>query len=490
MRGLSVEGRQLPNWAIGLITIAIVLLGSVIAMSKLLGVRMPWQGGFEVQAVFSSAQTLQRSYQVRIAGVQVGEVTEVEPLGGTDDDLRGALVTMSLTDDAGPIHEDATFQLRPRLFLDGNLFVELRPGSPPADVVDEGHTFPVTQTSNSVQLDQVLTTLQADVRGNLQTLLDELGDGLVRHGGATGLREYFASSAPANRYSAEVGEGLLGTEEGDLSGFIKGLDRVVAGLGRDDESLQGFVTNLRTFSGSLAAQDAALGEAIERLPGALRAGEPAFTALDSAFPSLRAFAREALPGVRSTASSLRPAIPFARQLRGLMSRPETRGLVADLRPTIPDLARLVDRTGPFLTQTRALSSCFNEVFIPWSNDSVKPVDPTGTYPHGPAGRVFEETGYTLTGLTGIARNSDANGNYARVLGGGGPNIVEFPAFDGEPDKFGLIPFPLLGAMPTLEDSERSPFRPDVPCERQEPPNLEGTLGNAPPQSPAPTGGRR
>ena len=67
-------------------------------------------------------------------------------------------------------------KLRPRLFLEGNLFVDLKPGSPNAPEADDGHTFPVGQTAVAVQLDQVLTTLQADVRADLQILLDEFGN--------------------------------------------------------------------------------------------------------------------------------------------------------------------------------------------------------------------------------------------------------------------------------------------------------------------------
>ena len=58
-------------------------------------------------------------------------MTEVEHL--TDEDGNGldaAVVTMKIKEDAQPIREDATMQLRPRLFLEGNLFVDVQPGQP------------------------------------------------------------------------------------------------------------------------------------------------------------------------------------------------------------------------------------------------------------------------------------------------------------------------------------------------------------------------
>ena len=69
-------------------------------------------------------------------------------------------------------------QLRPRLFLEGNLFVDLQPGIPGARRSSKRHVIPLEQTSSSVQFDQVLTTLQAPVREDLQVFLEEFGDAL------------------------------------------------------------------------------------------------------------------------------------------------------------------------------------------------------------------------------------------------------------------------------------------------------------------------
>ena len=71
-------------------------------------------------------------------------------------------------------------QLRPRLFLEGNLFVDLHPGSPGAPELSSGSLVPENQTSISVQFDQVLTSLQAPVREDLQIFLKEFGGALVQ----------------------------------------------------------------------------------------------------------------------------------------------------------------------------------------------------------------------------------------------------------------------------------------------------------------------
>ena len=109
------------------------------------------------------------------------------PAGDEPTGQQAAVVTMELNEDALPLHEDATFKLRPRLFLEGNYFVDVQPGQP--ERAGDGRRTTrsrSTRPSNSVQLDQVLTTLQGDVRADLQTFLDQFGNALVearRRGG-------------------------------------------------------------------------------------------------------------------------------------------------------------------------------------------------------------------------------------------------------------------------------------------------------------------
>lgn len=483
---MSNRRSRLPNWVLGLIAVAIVLVALFLAFTR----SVPWGGGTEVTAVFNSAQNLRVNSPVRIAGVEVGKVTGVEPLdpgsageGTASSATTGAVVTMELDDAGLPLKEDARFTLRPRLFLEGNLFVDVRPGSPSSPVVDPGdYTFPPSQTANTVQLDQILTSaFQADVRRDLQVFLDQFGTALVDAGGARSLRTLNEVSPGAFRYTSEVNQALLGERPHDLSSLVVNLGRVVRGLGADQPALQDLITNLRIASGSFAQQSAPLEAAIAELPVTIAAGNSAFASLNAAFPSTRAFAREILPGVRTAPATLDAATPLLRQL-DLLARPrELRGLVADLRPTVPDLATLTREAVPLLEQTRALSSCFNNVVIPWANDRVSG---GGAYDaeHGSHGRVFEETGYGLAGIAGESRSGDANGQYIRVIGAGGTNTVTSTDLStGGTPLAGVTPFEIDGSMPALSASAKTPFKPDAPCENQDPPNLDALPGPAPTQ---------
>ena len=70
-------------------------------------------------------------------------------------------------------------KIRPRIFLEGNWFIELQPGSPSAPTLHSGATIPIAQTADPVQLDQVLDALNTDTRENLQHFLIYYGEGLT-----------------------------------------------------------------------------------------------------------------------------------------------------------------------------------------------------------------------------------------------------------------------------------------------------------------------
>jgi phospholipid/cholesterol/gamma-HCH transport system substrate-binding protein len=487
---------KLPNWAVGLILIVVILAASLLAYTKTL----PWSHTFTVKAVFSTSQNIAVNSPVRIAGVEVGKVSAVNHLSADSSDYtaatggsgagsqtggppgrQAAVVSMEINDNGLPIHDDATMSLRPRLFLEGNLFVDLHPGTPESPNASDGHVFPESQTSVSVQLDQVLSTLQSDVRSNLQVFLHSLGDAFIKFGGANGFNQLYRTSGPAFKNTSLVNEALLGTHPNDLSGLVRNLDSTVRALDASRTELQGLIVNFRDVTGALAAHDQELSRAVSLIPGTLDAAHPAFVALNSSFPALRAFAREALPGVRSSPAALDASMPFLRQLRGLVSKPELRGLTHDLRPAIPDLTRLTQRTIPFLHQGRKLASCFNQVIIPWSNSDIPDPDPDATQTDFNHGKVFQETAYGLEGINGESRSGDGNGQYVRVLGASGTNLVSFPDPETGQTFFGSTAFPLLGARPSIQSSAKTPFRPDVRCETQQPPDINSGQAGSPPQ---------
>src|SRR3954447_23103443 len=136
----------------GVIAIVVTLVACYFGFTK----ANPFAQHFELRAAFKTTNNLRPNSPVRIAGVTIGKVTKVERAG--DD---GAIVTLRIDDKGQPIHSDAHVAIRPRIFLEGNFFVDLQPGTPSAPILGDNDIIPVNQTDTPVQLDQILTALQS-----------------------------------------------------------------------------------------------------------------------------------------------------------------------------------------------------------------------------------------------------------------------------------------------------------------------------------------
>jgi phospholipid/cholesterol/gamma-HCH transport system substrate-binding protein len=448
-----VRTRGLSPLAAGLVALVVIAIGCYFGFTK----SNPFADNFEIKAAFKTANDVKPKSPVRIAGVNVGIVKSVETIT-EDPDGAGAIVTMEIQDKGLPIKKDATFKIRPRIFLEGNYFVEVQPGSPSAEPVQEGAVIPVQQTAAPVQFGQVLTALQSDTREDLRIVLDEYGRALA-DGGAKGYNRSIDYWPGAFKNSAIVNEATLGKLEHDLTNYIRGADRFARGLNRNPEALKSLVTDFATTAGAFASQRDALQRAIDELPDTLTVGFRALGELNEAFPPLRRLTADLRPAVRSSGPALDATLPLVKQLRRFTSEPELKGLVRDLRPLVPELTELNEGGVPLQKELRLLSSCSNEVVIPWRNDKIDdPVFPA-------SGPVYEEQVKWLPGIAAESRNFDANGQYVRSLANGAN--YAYPANDGRIFTTGL---PLQGVNPPRADSA-PPLRPDVACETQQQPDL-------------------
>ncbi|MBV9328038.1 MAG: MCE family protein, partial [Chloroflexi bacterium] len=410
----------------GLIGLIAIVVFTYLGFTKFAN---PFASPYMVHATFANANQLRPGSLVRIAGVNVGTVTSVSTVPGcttgNTSQCSAADVTMQLSDEGLPLHKDATFAIRPRIFLEGNFFVDVRPGSPSAPIAPSGYTFAVQQGTQPVQFDQVLTSLQADTRLNLQTLLQEYGRA-VKQGGPS-----FNSSVrywlPAYQYTSLVEHDVLGIQPHDLSNWIAAQGIVSGALDAHPQNLQNLVTDFNRTATAFATQNMALAQAVAELPKTLAVAIPAFNALNADFCAgpqvpncapgpVPTLAKALTPGVENTTAMVNATLPLITQLRLLMQPSELQGLANDLSFTVPALAQLVVETIPFLQNgVRPASSCVANVVYPWSQLTL--TDPHFNASNGfPPHKVYVEAVDFLPGLAGESRNFDANGLYVRVLG--------------------------------------------------------------------------
>ena len=449
---MSPRSDGMSPFRAGILALLLVGLLSYFGFTK----ANPFANPYEFKAVFNDVNNLKPKSPVRIAGVDVGKVVKVEPV---TDGKGAAEVTMELEDNGLPIKKDAELKIRPRIFLEGNFFVDLEPGSPSAHELRADETIPVTQTAAPVQWGDLLTALQSDTRTDLQTFLREYSKGLDK-GGAEGFNEAIKYWEPAYRYSSLANDATLGQDPNhDLQRVLRGQQKTFAAIVKDERSLKELVTNFNVAAGAFAREDTALAASIPALRDTLRVGHPALESLDSALPSLRAFARDALPGVRSSDETLAASLPFITQARLLMSERELRGTARVLRRTIPDVVGFNRTSVPFLRENRALSACTNNMLVPFMDLKV-PNPESGNEAENSDQKVRSQLQRGFPGLAGESRLSDGNNQYFHAgVTPPGDRVRPGPPPDG-------------GSMPM-------PHRPDIPCEEQELPNLHAPGGPIP-----------
>jgi phospholipid/cholesterol/gamma-HCH transport system substrate-binding protein len=461
----------------GLLAAIVVLVFSFFGFSRI----NPFADPYEFTATFQTANNLQPRSPVRVAGVDVGKVTKVEPLpGGTG----AARVTMQMQKKGLPIHRDAHLKIRQRIFLEGNFFVDLQPGTPGSPELEDGGRIPVQQTATPVQFSEILTALQADTRSDLQTFFREYALEGLGNGGAEAYNRALTNAPEALRNVSIANEASLGERRHDLSRLLRGQQRLFDQLAASPETLKDLVTNLNLTAEAFGRNDAALQATVPALRDVLRVGQPSLVALNDALPTLRVFSREALPGTRSSGPTIDASLPFIRQARLLVRRQELRGLAADLRRAIPDLARVNRGTIPLLDNQRALSACTRKVLVPFAKEPIPAPQHADKHPDSTNQPFYKQAPRGLVGLSGESRVTDANTPFFHVQFSSGPANLLVYNESGTP-AFAAVSSPPEGVRPIRPD-KRPVFRPGTPCETQQPPDL-AAAGGTPDQMFTPTG---
>ena len=476
---MARRGRRRPrgsNAVIGLMAVVLAAVVMFFGFTK----DVPFTSGFQVRAQFESANSIRPNSPVRIAGVEVGKVKAVEGMEGSN----GAVLVLELDDAALPLHEDATAKIRPRIFLEGNFFVDLKPGTPAARELDSGETIKITQTATPVQLDEVLTSLQSDSREDLQGVLEGLNATLNSEPTA----EQDAESSPlargqtaaesfndalddipaAERSTAQVLEALLGTaarprrraadpRHGQHRRRARPLRERAQGPDHQPQRHDGDVRRRVGQPAGLdprAAADAARRQrrvrlAQRRLPAdaRLRHRDPARACArrrPRSTPRSRGSSRCTRWSARtSSAGWPRSSRPRAPTWRGSWTaRPS-----CCRRPTWPPSACAT-------SCCRRATSSINDEFTTGEEN-------------------YKEFFYALVGLAGEGQNFDGNGMYVRFQTGGGSQSVSLGSQSSTTGQlFGNNPEVPLGNRPAYP-GKRPPYKPEEPCYQQQIPDVNG-----------------
>lgn len=441
---------------------------------------------FVLKAVFTTETELTIHSPVRIAGVDVGEVTSVRRLVGSS---QAAVVTMDINSNGLPIHADATAGILARIFLEGNFYVDLHPGSPAAPVLGSGDTLPAANTSGPVQVDRVLAALSSDARGDLQTLVQGLGSALngqptaAQDAGqdpsvrgltaAQALNNSLKYSADAFKASAIVNEALLGMAPHDLSQAVLGNEEVFRALASRQSQLANLVTTFGATMAALASRQQDLSDTIAALPPLLRTTNSALTTVNASFGPTKTFARTILPGIEQLDPTIGQGLPWLAQATALVAPSELGGLVSDLQPAIERTAGTIPSTDSLVSGLGVLARCLVHNVIPTGNTVIQ--DP----PLAGGLAVYQDLLQSAVGLAGAAGNFDGNGRYVRASPGGGSIPVQTSNLGSSGPLFGNAVLAPLGTRPAWP-GQAPPVRGGTPCFQNAPPDLNRvTTGTGP-----------
>lgn len=480
------------NSLIAVIFILVFTLGPYLAFTG----HVPFTSyGYELKATFSNSANIALNSPVRIAGVEVGKVISTEREG------NATTVTFTVDGTGRPIHEGAFAEIRPRIFLEGNFFIDLDPGSPSAPEMDSGATIPISHTSTAVQIDEVLTALQSPVRADLSRLLESYGTALNHkpdaaedanqlpevqgRSGGEALNGALKYGGDAGRYSSQVTNAFLGTQQRDLSRLVASAGNAFGAFASNQAALQGLITNFNIFTGALANQSTNLATTIHVLAPTLQTAHSSLVALNRTLPPLRTYAIELTPAVAELPELIQSSGPWLQQTRTVLSGKYGGGVAKLLEESTPGLAGAAQAGKEVaLPQLNQLGLCTTQVMVPTMDQTINDRFSTG----GPNYREFL---YTAANFAGAAQNFDGNGPYVRAQAGGGPVLVGEPNPHGNPDTlsdstiYAHTIVPPLGTQPRL--AKKPPLKPNVRCYTNPVPDLNGKYGQVGPPSPSPEG---
>jgi ABC-type transporter Mla subunit MlaD len=230
---------------VGAVTVLVTLVAVFLAYNANNG--LPFVSTYRISAQIPDAGTLVTGNEVRVGGVRVGQVTEVQPQTDTDGSVN-AKVDMELNSDQDPLPEDSTVIVRARSAL-GLKYLEVTRGSSNQGLADGG-ILPLSQaTPEPVELDQLLNTFDQPTRDAIQTTTLEFGNALAGRGQQLNsaiqeLRPLLEVLTPVTRN--------LASPQTDLRGFILGLSRAAGEVAPVAEQQADLFVSLDTTFGAFA----------------------------------------------------------------------------------------------------------------------------------------------------------------------------------------------------------------------------------------------
>jgi ABC-type transporter Mla subunit MlaD len=371
-----------------------------------------------VRAIFDNASSIVAGEDVKVAGVPVGVVSEMDV---TQDNK--AAVTLQINDEKfAPFKTDAKCTIRLQGLI-GERFVECEPGSASArqlSTIEDGdgkgeRLLSVEHNSSPVDIDLLNDILRLPYRQRFAILLSELGVGLAGRG--EDLNEVIHRANPALKETDDV-LAILAQQNHVLARLARDSDEALAPLAREREHFANFIEEANKTGEATAERATDQRRTLQLLPETLRQlrllmvdlesltdqGTPLLTDVNKSAPDLGRLIKA--QGTLAEASNKSfPSLGNALE--------EGRPALIRARPLIQDLSRLGTQIGPTAKNLDALTKSLDETgaierindFLYYVTLSINGYDSLGHYLR--AGLVANRCSAYVTAFAG----SECNANF-------------------------------------------------------------------------------
>jgi virulence factor Mce-like protein len=313
--------------------------------------------GYRVNVPFKEAGQLAIEADVRISGVPVGKVKSIEANAeeGRSD------VELEIEPQYAPLPKNVRVQLRSKSLL-GENYLELTPGEKNSGFVPDGGELDEGGIESSVELDEILRSLDKRTRAAFGTWQQQLA--IAGAGRGREIGEAFSQLAPLEQEAAKLAR-VLNKDDESFSRLIRNTGVTFAALSQNQEALRSLIRNTNSVFETTATRDQQLAETFVALPTFQRESRATLRALGR-------FSDDVVPVLED------PLIPVAQELSPTFEAlealsPDLRDFILDLGPAtdasvdglpaadefLEDFAPFIGALDPALTQLNPLLQYLN-----------------------------------------------------------------------------------------------------------------------------------
>jgi phospholipid/cholesterol/gamma-HCH transport system substrate-binding protein len=309
--------------------------------------------GYRAQALVPTAFQLVPNADVRRAGVKIGRVRDVQDRGSV------GVVDFQVDSDQGPIYKNATVKIRTKTLV-GENYVDLDPGDAKSGRLAQNGTIPLAQAGEAVQLDQILSGLDAKTRKAVQKNLAALGGGFGDRGPQ--LSRLFATAPITLKRVTDLSD-LLNDQKPELAKMVDQTGQVLQAFADRTADVRNLAVQSQRTAAAAASRDQQIGATLNQLPDTLRQ-------LRTTSAKLGYVSRRSTPVAADLKTAMAALPAVTRRLESSTNAGR------ELFNVLPSVSRNFD---PMLAKLKTFSAATKETAVPAIDEFMRNLNPALRY---------------------------------------------------------------------------------------------------------------